>query len=85
MIFTPNWKIQFFEEKTSQNFSTLHQLPSEHEILTTVAPNRTRSGLLETRHSELSRHINFEENRARKGLQTAVQISGQKSKKDEIG
>ena len=69
----------------SQNFSTLHKLPSKHEILTTIAPNRTRLGLLETRHPELSRHIKFEENRARKGFQTAVQRLGQKSEKDEIG
>ena len=36
---------------------------------------------LETRHLELSVHIKFEENKARKFLQTALQRLGQKSEK----
>ena len=39
----------------------------------TVAPNRMRLGLLETRHPELSVHIKYEEKGAWKGLQTAAQ------------
>ena len=38
---------------------------------------------LETRHSELSMHITFEENGARKSIQTTAQKSSQKLKKDE--
>ena len=42
-----------------------------------------RSESLETRHSELSVHITFEENGAQKRLQTAAQKWGQKLEKDE--
>ena len=40
-----------------------------------------RPGLLKTRHLEIYVHIKFEENGAWKGLQTVVQILGQKLKK----
>ena len=61
----------------------LRHIPSKHDISTTIAPNRARLGPLETRHQELSVHIKFEENRNRKGLQTAARRSGQISKKDK--
>ena len=69
-ISIPDWKIHFFQEKRSQNFSTLRHIPSEHDILTTIAPNQMRLEPLEIRHLELSKHIKFEKNGAQKGLQT---------------
>ena len=75
--------MRIFQEKKSQNFSTLHHLPSEYDISTIVAPNQTRPGSLETRHLVLSMHIKYEENKARKGLRTATRKLGQKSKKDK--
>ena len=50
-------------------------------MLTTIAPNLLRLGPIETRHPDLSRNINFEENGARKCLQTAAQILDQKLEK----
>ena len=44
----------------------------------TVASNLARSEPMETRHLDLSRNINFEENGTQKGLQTATQRSDQK-------
>ena len=44
----------------------------------TVASNLARSEPMETRHLDLSRNINFEENETQKGLQTATQRSDQK-------
>ena len=57
-------------------------IPSERNILMTLAPNQ-RPGPLETGHLELSMHMKFKENGARKGLQTAAQRSGQKLEKDK--
>ena len=65
------------------NFSTLRHLPSERNILMTIAPNRMRERPLEIRHPELSVHIKFKENGTRKGLKTATRRLGQKSDKDE--
>ena len=39
--------------------------------------------LLETRHLEISVHINIEENIARRGLQATVQRSSQKLEEDK--
>ena len=64
-------RYEFFKKRCSE-FSTLHHLPSKCDISTTLASNRTRLGLLETRHPKLSMHIQFKENGARKGLQTAT-------------
>ena len=47
-----------FSRKDVQNFSTLHHLPSECNISTTVALNQTKLKPLETRQLELSMHIN---------------------------
>ena len=66
MISTSDWKIQSLKKKMFQNFLALHHLPFKRHISTTVAPNLARSGSFETRHLELSKHINFEENRAQK-------------------
>ena len=60
-------RYEFFKKRCSE-FSTLHHLPSKHNISTTLASNRTRLGLLETRHPELSMHIQFKENGAQNGL-----------------
>ena len=51
----------------------------------TITSNRMRPRLLKTRHPEIYVHIKFEENGARKGLQTVMQILGQKSEKDKKG
>ena len=59
----------------------MHHLPFIHHISTTIAPNLARSGLFEIRHSELSKHIKFEEKGAQKGLQTAERRADQKLKK----
>jgi len=46
-----------------------------------VALNLARPEPLETRHPELSKLINFEENGVRRSLQTAARRSDQKSRK----
>ena len=65
----------------SQNFSALRHLPFEHHISTTVTLNLARPGPLETRHSEISKHIKCEENGAQKDPQTTTQRSDQNLKK----
>ena len=52
-----------FLRKNVTEFPTLHHLHLG-DILMTVAPNLTKSELLETRHLELSKDIKFEEIRA---------------------
>ena len=54
----------FFKKKRHRIFLALCHLPSESDILTTVAPNQTRLGPLETQHPELFRNIKFEEEKS---------------------
>ena len=56
-------------------------LPSECNILTTIAPNLKRLGPLETKHPEISGNIMFKENGAQKCLLTAAWRSDQKTRK----
>jgi len=54
----------FLKKNVTKFFSALRHLPFECNILTIASPNLTIPGPLKTRHSELSRYIKFEENRA---------------------
>ena len=66
-----------FLRKTVIEFPTLLYLPYGPDILMTVAPNLTKLEPMETRHSEISKDIKFEETKARKGLQTITWILDQ--------
>ena len=54
---------------------------TKQSILMNIAPNLTKSKLIETKYPELSKDIKFEEIRAQKGLQIVLSRSDQKSRK----
>ena len=61
-----------FQETNITKFPILRHLLSGCEILTIVAPNFSKSELMEIRHPELSRDIMFEEIGDQKYLQTTA-------------
>ena len=69
-----------FSMEDVQKFSTLCHPPFQARYLDNYSSKLTKDWL-ETRHLELSVNKTFEENGARKGLQTAVRKSGHKLRK----